>query len=201
MEKDIVEQLIEKIKHLETDLRHELQKKQDDFFYRIDRKKVRFEKEASKQHRKLKKKVRLFLKESPILNYLTAPVIWSIILPTLLLDVFVSVYQFICFPLYKIPKVKRSRYIIIDRHALGYLNIIEKINCTYCGYFNGLMAYIQEIAARTEQYWCPIKHAHRVGYTHNRYRYFFDYGDAEGYRKKLEQVRRDFADVKKEGRQ
>ncbi len=87
----------------------------------------------------------------------------------------------------------------MDRHALGYLNIIEKINCVYCGYFNGLMAYIQEVAARTEQYWCPIKHARRVGYTHNRYKYFFDYGDGEGYRKKLEEVRRDFADLKNKG--
>ncbi len=59
MEKDIVEQLIEKIKHLETELRHELQKKQDEFYYRIDRNKVRFEKEVRKQHRQLRKKVRI----------------------------------------------------------------------------------------------------------------------------------------------
>jgi len=200
MEKDIVEQLIGKIKHLETELRDELQKKQDEFYYRIDREKVRFEKEVRKQHRLLRKKVRIFLKESPLLNYLTAPVIWSIILPALLLDAFVSVYQYICFPVYRIPRVKRGRYIIMDRHALGYLNIIEKINCVYCGYFNGLMAYIQEIAARTEQYWCPIKHARRVGYTHNRYKYFFDYGDGESYRKNLEEVRRDFADLKNKGK-
>ena len=195
-----IEQLIEKIKHLEIELRHELQKKQEEFLYRIDRKKVRFEKEVRKKHRKLKKKLRYFLLESPLLHYLTAPVIWSILFPALLMDVFVSTYQFICFPIYKIPKVKRSQYIIIDRHALSYLNIIEKINCVYCGYFNGLMAYIQEIAARTEQYWCPIKHARRVGYTHSRYNYFFDYGDGEDYRKKIEEVRRAFADLKQEGK-
>jgi hypothetical protein len=31
------------------------------------------------------------------------------------------------------------------------------VNCVYCGYFNGLIAYVQEIAARTEQFWLPHK--------------------------------------------
>ena len=198
MQNDIVNQLIDQIKRLEMELRHELQAKQDEFFYQIDKKKVRFEKEARKQHRKLKKQLHRFLLESPLLHYLTAPVIWSVLPPALILDGFITLYQFICFPVYKIPKVNRTRYIIIDRHALSYLNIIEKLNCVYCAYFNGLLSYIQEIAARTEQYWCPIKHARRVGYTHSRYKYFFDYGDGESYRNKLEQVRRQFDDLRKE---
>ena len=40
---------------------------------------------------------------------------------------------------------------VIDRYALSYLNVIEKLNCVYCEYVNGLIAYVQEIAARTEQ--------------------------------------------------
>lgn len=198
MENDIVGQLIEQIKRLEKELRHELESKQEEFLYQIDRKKVRFEEEARKQHLKLKKRLHRFLLESPLLHYLTTPVIWSVILPALLLDGFVSLYQFICFPVYKIPKVKRDQFIIFDRHSLSYLNIIEKINCLYCAYFNGLLAYIQEIAARTEQYWCPVKHARRISYTHSRYKYFFDYGDGEGYRKRLEEVRRNFDDLKQE---
>ena len=198
MKNDIVDQLIEKIRRLEKELRYELQSKQEEFLYRIDRNKVRFEKEARKQHRKLKKKIHRFLLESPLLHYLTTPIIWSVILPAIVLDVFVSAYQFICFPVYKIPKVKRNQFIIFDRHSLSYLNVIEKVNCLYCAYFNGLLAYIQEIAARTEQYWCPIKHARRISYTHSRYKYFFDYGDGEGYRKKLEEVRRQFDDLKQE---
>ena len=200
MQNDIVEQLIDQIKRLEKELRFELQKKQEEFFYRIDREKVLFEEKARKQHLLFKKKLHRFLLDSPLLHYLTAPVIWSVILPAILLDAFVTLYQFTCFPVYKIPKVKRSRFIIIDRHALGYLNIIEKINCVYCAYFNGLLVYIQEIAARTEQYWCPIKHARRIGYTHSRYKFFFDYGDGEGYREKLEEVRRNFADLKENNR-
>ncbi|MDH3393425.1 MAG: hypothetical protein OEL66_05420, partial [Desulfobulbaceae bacterium] len=103
--------------------------------------------------------------------------------------------QTICFPVYGIPKVKRCDHLVIDRHALRYLNPIEKLNCVYCGYVNGLLSYIQEIAARTEQYWCPIKHARKVAHLHSRYHKFFEYGDAEKYRRELENIRRDFKDV------
>jgi hypothetical protein len=85
---------------------------------------------------------------------------------------------------------------VIDRYALNYLNAMEKLNCVYCGYVNGLIAYVQEIAARTEQYWCPIKHARKIGSIHSRYNKFFEYGDGNEYRKKIETIRRDFEDLK-----
>lgn len=114
------------------------------------------------------------------------------------MDFWTSVYQFICFPAYGIPKVRRSDYIILDRHKLRYLNSIERLNCAYCGYVNGVIAYVQEVAGRTEQHWCPIKHAVRVKHMHSLYQHFLDYGDAEQYRKRIEEVRRDFEDLKKE---
>jgi hypothetical protein len=33
---------------------------------------------------------------------------------------------------------------------------------------------------------------------HGRYKNFFDYGDAEGYRKRIEEVRRSFKDLETE---
>jgi hypothetical protein len=108
-----------------------------------------------------------------------------------------EIYQFICFPIYGIPKVRRKDYIVMDRHRLRYLNSMEHFNCVYCGYVNGLLAYVQEIAGRTEQYWCPIKHAMSLKARHSRYQHFLDYGDAEQYRKRIEEVRRDFNDLKK----
>ncbi len=128
----------------------------------------------------------------------TAPVIWSCLIPILLLDLFVTIYQAICFPVYGIPKVKRSDYIRLDRRHLAYLNWVEKLNCEYCGYANGVIASASEIAARTEQYWCPIKHALRMKSRHSRYRFFFDYGDAERYREQIEHLRRSFEDINKE---
>ncbi|WP_271223801.1 hypothetical protein, partial [Streptosporangium carneum] len=81
-----------------------------------------------------------------------------------------------------------------DRHKLPYLNVIQKLNCLYCAYANGVLAYVAEIASRTEQYWCPIKHAARVTGTHRRYDGFLEYGDVadypeglEGQRQKLKQ--------------
>lgn len=99
-----------------------------------------------------------------------------------MLDLFVSTYQFICFPVYGIPKVRRSNYMVFDRYHLAYLNMLEKLNCSYCSYGNGVIAYAREIASRTEQYWCPIKHARRLIGAHPRYALFADYGSAEGFR-------------------
>ncbi|MHB8809084.1 MAG: hypothetical protein ACYC9M_03595 [Desulfobulbaceae bacterium] len=65
----------------------------------------------------------------------------------------------------------------------------------YCSYFNGLIAYVQEIAARTEQYWCPIKHARKTGIRHSRYQHFLEYGDAKAFKECIEKIRRDFEDL------
>jgi len=43
--------------------------------------------------------------------------------------------------------------------------------------------------ARTEQYFCPIKHARKILGTHSRYERFLDYGDANDYEQRLEQYR------------
>jgi hypothetical protein len=75
------------------------------------------------------------------------------------------------------------------RHKLAYLNGIEKVNCTFCSYANGLIAYVREVAGRTEQYWCPITHARAIPAPHQRYHEFLDYGDAQGYRNELRVLR------------
>lgn len=193
--KNRMQELLARIKQLERELLVELQKKEKEYSYEIRNKKVLFQREVREKNRKLAKAIRHYIEDAALLNIITAPVIWSCLLPALFLDLFISLYQAICFPVYSIPKVKREDYIVIDRQYLGYLNLIEKINCCYCGYFNGLIAYVQEIAARTEQYWCPIKHARRTGATHSRYNHFFDYGDGEGFRAGSNSVRQDFSDL------
>ena len=190
-----IEELLEHIKRLENELSRELQKKEEEFFYRVRGRKVCFEKEIKREHRRLKKRLHHYLFESRLANIATVPFIWACLPPALVLDLLVSLYHLICFPIYNIPKVSRADYLVVDRHALRYLNLIEKINCVYCGYFNGLIAYVQEVAARTEQYWCPIKHARKMTRLHSRYRKFIAYGDAEGFQKRLETIRKDFDDL------
>lgn len=194
---DRLEELLVKIKSLERELAEETQRKGEEFFYEIHEKKVRFQDKVRLEHKKLVKNIRRYLADANILNILTAPVIWSCLLPIFFLDFIVTIYHAICFPVYRIPKVVRSDYIVWDRHSLAYLNLIEKINCVYCGYVNGVIDYSKEIAERTEQYWCPIKHARKTKGVNSRYRHFFDYGDAKGYKSRLDEVRRAFDDIEK----
>jgi hypothetical protein len=190
-----IHDIIEEITKLEKELVIEIQRKEEQFLYKIRGKKVYFEEETKKFHRTIATRISTYLRSTSFFVILTVPVIWSCIVPALILDAAATIFQFLCFPVYHIPKVKRTDYIIIDRHNLNYLNSIEKLNCCYCGYFNGLLAYIQEIAARTEQYWCPIKHARKMRTVHNRYYKFLDYGDHQTYSKRLEILRRDFSDL------
>ncbi|MDF2178154.1 hypothetical protein P2G88_07800 [Aliiglaciecola sp. CAU 1673] len=192
---DNAKKIIEQIKSLEQDLREELQKMETEFSYKIKEGKVYFEEQTQRYHKTLATKLHTYLFHSSLLKILTAPFIWACLFPALLMDILVSLYQMVCFPVYRIPKVRRADYIRLDRHKLGYLNGIEKLNCLYCGYFNGLMAYVSEIAGHTEQHWCPIKHAYRQRALHNRYGKFFEYGDAEAYKARIIQVRQDFSDV------
>lgn len=75
------------------------------------------------------------------------------------------------------------------------LNAIEKLGCIYCSYANGLLAYIAEIAARTEQHFCPIKHAQHVVRPHSLYTHFLPYGDARAYRARSEPVARGYGEL------
>ena len=192
---DRLQELIAAIKKLEQELLIELQKKEAEYSYEIRHKKIHFEQAIRRRHRYLLETIRHYLKSADLVNILTAPFIWACLVPALFLDLMVTIYQWVCFPAYNIPKVRRGDYIVIDRHYLSYLNWIEKINCVYCGYFNGLIGYVREIAARTELYWCPIKHARPTKARHSRSHRFFDYGDAEGYRQGLAQLRKSMRDL------
>lgn len=156
--------------------------------------------ELARQQRRYKVGLFRFMRRSNVLTVLTAPVIYIGWIPFLLMDLFVTLYQTICFPVYRIPKVRRSDYLVFDREDLPYLNAIEKFNCFYCSYGNGVAAYTREVAARTEQYWCPIKHARRIRDAHDRYPKFFDHGDAEAFRQGLARLRRQYDDHPPEGR-
>lgn len=191
---DKLDALMEKMHALEKDILRELQKKELEFFYEVRQGRVRFTEEARARHKLLVKRFACYIRDSRFMILLTTPVIWACIFPVALLDLFMVIYQAVCFPVYGIPKVRRSDYIRLDRRHLAYLNWAEKFNCEYCGYANGVLACATEVAARTEQHWCPIKHALRMKSVHSRYRPFFEYGDAEHYRQHIETVRRSLED-------
>jgi hypothetical protein len=193
---DKLSELLERIQQLEQELLAEIGKKEAEFSYEIRDRKAHFTTAVAAQHRKLAKTIARYVRESKFFNLITAPVIWLVLVPVVLLHAMASVFQWICFPVYGIPKVRRCDYIVMDRRVLSYLNPLERLNCGYCEYTNGVLAYVQEIAGRTEQYWCPIKHAMSLKTRHSRYSHFLDFGDAEQYREQIEQVRRDFQDIR-----
>jgi hypothetical protein len=186
--------LLERIATLERELELELNQARGTWRYRIEAGRVRFEHDAREAHRRFKQVILRFLRESNLLNVATAPVIYLMVVPIAFLDLWITVYQHICFRAYGVARVKRSAYIVMDRDHLAYLNVIEKLNCVYCSYGNGVFAYVREIAGRTEQYWCPIRHAKQVHSPHTHYREFVDYGDAEGCRRRLIPLRKELSD-------
>ena len=174
---------------LEDDLRTAVHEQETKIFFQIRGKRVQFEQSVKAAHRKLKQNFFRWLVTNRPQNLITGPIIYAMVFPLMMLDFFVSLYQFTCFPIYGINRVRRANYIVFDRQHLAYLNFVEKFHCTYCAYGSGLMGYMGEIIARTEEYFCPIKHAHKILGTHTRYNRFLDYGDAADYEARLEEFR------------
>jgi hypothetical protein len=184
-----LEQLIDELKKIEDQINSEFEKRQKDLKYKIEQGKIYFETNQIKQFRQLKKNVFIYIAHSSLFSLLVAPFVYLQIFPCLLMDFSVTVYQHICFRVYGIPRVRRNDYIVFDRHHLAYLNLIEKFNCMYCSYFNGVIAYVREVASLSEQYWCPIRHALRKKDLHRRHNQFIPYGEAIHYYEKLENLR------------
>lgn len=191
-----IRKILSQITELEDDLYKLIHEQQAELNYRIEGTKVLFEKKIRKAQRRLKTGIFRFMRDSQPRNLISMPFIYSAIVPIVILDIWLSLYQVICFPLYGVPMVCRSKYLIIDRHSLSYLNSIEKLNCIYCGYAGGVLAYAREIAARTEQYWCPIKHARKILDPHRRYAQFVDFGQGEEYHQVSKKLRLEIRDEK-----
>jgi len=179
---------------------HALQDEIEDIYVQaraeLERQRTELAGEFLRRQRHYKTGLLRFIARARPLTVLTAPVIYAGWIPFVLMDVFVTLYQLVCFPVYGIPRVRRADYLVFDRERLPYLNLIERFNCLYCSYGNGVAAYTREVTARTEQYWCPIKHARRLTAAHDYYPKFFDHGDAETYRQELARLRQDYEQLR-----
>lgn len=196
MENKRLDELLARLKNVQREIEKEIDRllaeKRDRFHYQIRRGRVVFERKIRQLHKRERTGLLAYISGAPIATILSAPIIYGMVVPLVFLDLTITLYQQICFRIYKIPLVRRSDYLYIDRHYLPYLNLIEKINCVYCGYGNGLVEYAREVIGRTEKYWCPIKHARRTPDPHRHVEKFFDYGDGEAWKNKLKKIRRDW---------
>jgi hypothetical protein len=173
---------------MKVKLGEEMAQQEKDITYEIQNGYVRFEKEVLDKQKENMKNLLAWFRDIPLLHLLASPLVYAMVIPAILFDIILFVYQQVIFRIFKFKFIKRSDYILFDRQYLGYLNSIEKLNCLYCSYFNGLMQYASVIAGRTELYFCPIKHAKKVAYQHDYYDEFFRYADE--YQKKLEELRK-----------
>ena len=189
MSNNKIRKICDQIAALENELSTAVEEQNGRLRYQLDGKRVVFEREIKESHQIAKLGVlRWFMTVRPQ-NYFTMPIIYGLAVPLLFFDLCISFYQLTCFPVYRISRVKRSDYFVLDHQHLAYLNIIEKMHCMYCSYAVGLLAYAREITARTEEYFCPIKHARKILSAHSRYERFLDYGEADNFQGKLEEIR------------
>jgi len=186
---DKIREILEEIEAMKVKLSEEIDKQESHISYEIKNGYVTFEKEVLAKQKENMKNLFTWLGEVPLLHFLIAPLIYGMVIPAIFVDVTLFIYQQVVFRVFKFQLIKRSDYMHFDHKYLGYLNVIEKLNCLYCSYFNGLMLYASAIAGRTELYFCPIKHAKRVVAKHQYYDDFLSYGDEEDYQKKLKELR------------
>lgn len=180
--RDRISEILEEISHKKQELLTEYEKLKQKYDFSFVRGRVKFTQKAKEYQRKFKIPLWNYLSHPWFRHFLSIPFIYGMIIPALMLDIFLFIYQQTALRLYKIPLVKRSDYIHYDRKHLNYLNLLQKINCLYCSYVNGLFQYAVEVAGRTEKYWCPIKAARRKKWGHDWEEYFADYGDPEGFK-------------------
>ena len=192
-----IRHLLDEIAALEEDLGVALRDQESSALFKIRGKRVEFEQAVREAHGRLKTGFFRWLVTNRPANLITGPIIYSMIVPLVILDVFVSFYQATCFPIYRITRLRRGDFIVFDRQQLEYLNFIEKFHCTYCAYASRLVSYVSAIIGKTEEYFCPITHARRILGSHARYNRFLDYGDAADYEGRLEEFRRNLDDTPK----
>ena len=123
---DRINQILNQMAVLEEELRTAVHDQQSRMFFRINGKRVEFERSVEQAQRKLKTGFFRWLVNDRPQNLITGPLIYGMAIALLMLDARVSFYQWACFPVYGIRKVRRADYLVLHRHHLGYLNFIEK---------------------------------------------------------------------------
>jgi hypothetical protein len=196
-----ISSMLDEMRGIQEQLERRFDSARETFRYSVENGRVLISREAQELQRRYRISSLRYLLESRLTSLLTVPVIYSVLLPLLIIDLSFTLFQHSCFRVYGVPLVVRRRYMVNDRHRLAYLNTIEKVNCSYCGYANGVMAYAREIISRTEQHWCPIRNARHVPDAHKRYPRFFPYGDAISWHERLQEKRQELVDEVAAGKQ
>lgn len=164
------------------ELRQEYNKLMEKYSFSFENWKVKFTKTKKEELKREKKSFWNSVRWATLKEIISIPFIYWMVIPVLIFDIFLFIYQQTAMRLYWLPLVKRKDYITYDRKELAYLNWLQKFNCLYCSYVNWFLWYATEVAWRTEKYWCPIKNAKKMKWWHDWQKHFADYGDVEWFR-------------------
>ena len=180
--KSKINKILEDINNKKQELIVEYEKAKEKYGFKIVWRKIIWNSWKETELKKSRKSAWDTIFSATVREIISFPFIWFMLIPTIILDICLFIYQNTAIRLYKIPLAKRSDYIVFDRKQLAYLNWIQKLDCIYCSYVNWLFQYAVEVAGRTEKYWCPIKHARKKSWTHDWEEHFADYWDVEGFK-------------------
>jgi len=136
MKQDRIAKIMESIENLKTELYKEYERLAQKYEFFIRNKKVIFSEKIKNYQKSKKENLFHYIFTAELRIVLSIPFIYSMIIPAVILDIFLTIYQFTAFPLYGIPRASRKDYFIYDRKFLKYLNLLEKFNCLYCSYVN-----------------------------------------------------------------
>lgn len=195
--KDRISEILEEIEDRKNELIWEYEKLRKKYDFSLERGKIKFSDTARRYQKKFKIPLSHYLIPKHFFHFLSIPFIYGMIVPALFLDICLFVYQNTAHRLYGIPLVRRWEYFCYDRKHLEYLNFMQKFNCIYCSYVNGLFSFAVEVAGRTEKYWCPIKAAKAKSWTHDWEKYFADYGDPKKFQQQFNSNKEYFKNHKK----
>jgi hypothetical protein len=183
-----IKKILEKMDSLNESLQEEYKHMSEKYGFSIEKRRVIFLQKFKQRNKSFRIPTWEYVIPQNVRHILSMPFIYIMIIPVGTLDLFLVLYNHTALPLYRIPSVKREDHFIYDRQFLDYLNLIQKANCIYCSYVNGLFSFATEIGAQTERYWCPLKAAHKPKHNHSLYKYFADYGNPEEWKEKFNKV-------------
>ena len=95
-----IEALQNRIRLLEDQIESEVQRRRESLHADFENTRIRFEREVIAAQKRFKAGLLSYVWHSSLLTILTAPIIYAGIVPLLLMDLFVTVYQAVCFPVY-----------------------------------------------------------------------------------------------------
>ena len=110
---------------LEDELRIALKEQQSSIFFQVNGKRVEFEQSIKEAHLRFKKNFFRWLITDRPQNLITGPIIYAMIIPLVITDIFITFYQLTCFPIYGIKKVKRGDYIILIAKTSTILTLLK----------------------------------------------------------------------------